>query len=158
MVETRSTLQLELGAQAPTFELPDPDGRRWSLEEIEGSAVLVAFLCNHCPFVKHIRSGFSELAREYGVSRVTVRRALESLKGDRLIRREAGRGTFVIERAPPTESLRVEGSLDDLISMGVKTSVRLLELGEVQATSEQAICAFKAHSTRQRQVPIKPRV
>jgi len=79
-----------------------------------------------------------ELAREYGVSRVTVRRALESLKGDRLIRREAGRGTFVIERAPPTESLRVDGSLDDLISMGVKTSVRLLELGEVQATSEQA--------------------
>jgi GntR family transcriptional regulator len=79
-----------------------------------------------------------ELAREYGVSRVTVRHALECLKEDRLVRREPGRRRFVIAHSPPTESLRVDGSLDDLISMGVQTSVRLLELAVVQATAEQA--------------------
>jgi peroxiredoxin len=73
VVETKSTMRLGLGELAPSFDLPDPDGRRWSLEEIaKAPAVLVAFLCNHCPFVKHIREGFTELGRDYAARGAAV--------------------------------------------------------------------------------------
>ena len=76
MVQTTSTMMLPLGAQAPPFELPDLSGRAVSLASLEGSpALLVAFICNHCPFVKHIRAGFAALAAEYqgrGVAVVAI--------------------------------------------------------------------------------------
>ncbi len=56
----------------------------------------------------------------------------------RLIWREAGRGTFVIDQAPPTEALRVDGSPEDPVSMGTRTSLRLLELSVIRATPNQA--------------------
>ncbi len=66
MARTPSTMMLPLGAKAPDFSLPDPFRRAWGLADFEGSpALLVAFICNHCPFVKHVRSGFAELAKEY---------------------------------------------------------------------------------------------
>jgi len=58
---------LELGTQAPPFALPDPAGRLHRLEDFaDAPALLVAFLCNHCPYVKHILDGFTVFAREYG--------------------------------------------------------------------------------------------
>jgi len=52
--------------KAPDFTLPDTDGRMVSLSDFEGApALLVAFICNHCPYVKHIRQGFADFAREY---------------------------------------------------------------------------------------------
>jgi len=64
MVATASTM-LELGTPAPDFDLPDPDGRRYSLADFrEADALVVAFICNHCPFVKHIREGLAQFARE----------------------------------------------------------------------------------------------
>jgi peroxiredoxin len=64
MAETASTM-LALGTPAPGFRLPDTEGRMVSLEDFAGSrALLVAFLCNHCPYVKHVRPRFVELARE----------------------------------------------------------------------------------------------
>src|SRR5512136_1987656 len=66
MVETASTMLLPLGAKAPSFELPDPSGRRYSLAGFEGSpALLVAFICQHCPYAKHVRTGFASLAADY---------------------------------------------------------------------------------------------
>ena len=66
MARTPSTMMLPLGAKAPDFRLPDPFGRFWSLADFESApALLVAFICNHCPFVKHIRADFARLAREY---------------------------------------------------------------------------------------------
>lgn len=66
MVETRSTMELPLGSEAPDFKLPDAKGKEWSIGEFkEGKAMLVAFICNHCPFVKHIRDGFASLSSEY---------------------------------------------------------------------------------------------
>ena len=57
---------LPLGTSAPDFSLPDRDGRRVSLSDFAGAPVLlVAFWCNHCPFVRHVRPAFLELAREY---------------------------------------------------------------------------------------------
>ncbi len=65
MVKTASTM-LPLGTSAPDFTLPNVDGRNVSLKDFKGAkGLLVAFLCNHCPFVVHIRSEFAQFAREY---------------------------------------------------------------------------------------------
>jgi peroxiredoxin len=76
MAQTASTMMLPLGAKAPAFELTDASGRAWSIAGFEGApALLVAFICNHCPFVKHVRAGFASLAAEYqkrGVAVVAV--------------------------------------------------------------------------------------
>jgi peroxiredoxin len=72
MSETLSTM-LSLGTEAPAFRLPEPTGKSVSLEDFKGaSALLIAFICNHCPYVKHIQSGFAELAREYQARGVAV--------------------------------------------------------------------------------------
>ncbi len=55
-----------LGTKAPQFRLPDPYGKLVSTEDFKGApALLVVFLCNHCPYVKHVQSTFAALAREY---------------------------------------------------------------------------------------------
>jgi peroxiredoxin len=57
---------LALGTPAPGFSLPDCDGQVHSLADFTGApALLVAFICNHCPFVKHVRNEFAAMAREY---------------------------------------------------------------------------------------------
>ncbi|MCC6660823.1 MAG: thioredoxin family protein [Phycisphaerales bacterium] len=67
MAETPSSM-LPLGTRAPDFTLPDAvSGRSVSLADFAGKrALLVMFLCNHCPFVKHVRSQLAALGREYG--------------------------------------------------------------------------------------------
>ena len=73
MVETASTMTLPLGAKAPSFDLPDPSGRRFDLAGFESSpALLVAFICQHCPYVKHVRVGFASLAADYQKRGVAV--------------------------------------------------------------------------------------
>ena len=65
MVLTPSTM-LPLGTRLPSFSLPDFDGRTVSTDDFaEAPALLVAFICGHCPFVTHIRKGFADFAREY---------------------------------------------------------------------------------------------
>jgi peroxiredoxin len=65
MPETPSTM-LDLGTPLPTFSLPDFNGKVVSDADFKGSkALLVAFICKHCPFVKHIRSEFARFAKEY---------------------------------------------------------------------------------------------
>jgi peroxiredoxin len=72
MALTPSTM-LPLGTPAPSFELPDPQGRRISLEEFEAApALLVMFLCNHCPYVKHLQRDLAAFAREYQARKVAV--------------------------------------------------------------------------------------
>jgi len=64
MARTPSTM-LELGTPAPDFDLPEPaSGGRVALADFAGRALLVAFICNHCPFVVHIRDAFNAFARE----------------------------------------------------------------------------------------------
>jgi peroxiredoxin len=61
------------GAEAPPFALPDAQGRIWSFDDFAGPpAYLVAFLCNHCPYVKHVRHEFASLARDYQKKGVAV--------------------------------------------------------------------------------------
>ncbi len=65
MVETLSTMSL-LGMKAPDFRLKDTEDNTVSLSDFkEAPAVLVIFMCNHCPFVKHIADGLAALGREY---------------------------------------------------------------------------------------------
>ncbi len=66
MVKTPSTM-LDLGTEAPSFSLPDPvTGCTVCRDDFAGAkGLLVAFLCNHCPFVKHIADEFSGFAAEY---------------------------------------------------------------------------------------------
>ena len=72
MAETPSTM-LPLGTKMPSFRLPDPQGKWVSSEDYaEAPAFLVAFICNHCPYVKHIRSHFAQLAREYQAKGVAI--------------------------------------------------------------------------------------
>lgn len=64
MVKTASTM-LPLGTQAPDFSLPNVDGTVVSRSQFVGRPLCVIFLCNHCPFVVHIRAALAEFAREY---------------------------------------------------------------------------------------------
>jgi peroxiredoxin len=57
---------LPLGTAAPDFRLPDTDGKIVSLADFKNApALLVIFMCNHCPYVKHIRQGLAQLGRDY---------------------------------------------------------------------------------------------
>ena len=66
MAQTASTM-LPLGTPAPAFNLTEPaTGYTVALADFQNApALLVIFMCNHCPFVKHIREGLIEFAREY---------------------------------------------------------------------------------------------
>jgi peroxiredoxin len=73
MARTESTMMMTPGAKAPAFELRDPSGRTHSLAGFDAApALLVAFICRHCPFVKHVRPGFAALAAEYQEKGVAV--------------------------------------------------------------------------------------
>jgi len=65
MARTPSTM-LPLGTEAPDFRLPDFAGQMHALADFrDRSALLVVFICGHCPFVRHIRGEFARYAREY---------------------------------------------------------------------------------------------
>ncbi len=64
---------LALGTPAPDFQLPNVDGKTVSLADFKGSPVLVVmFLCNHCPYVKHLRAALAEFGRECAAKNVAV--------------------------------------------------------------------------------------
>jgi len=72
MAMTASAM-VELGTQAPDFSLPDTRGSIVSLSDFDDAkALLVVFMCNHCPFVKHVLNGLLNLAREYQMRGVAV--------------------------------------------------------------------------------------
>jgi peroxiredoxin len=62
---------LALGTRAPDFSLPDPDGEMHSLRD-GADAYLVMFICNHCPFVKHVREELARIGREYSARNVAI--------------------------------------------------------------------------------------
>ncbi len=86
------------------------------------------------------------LMQQFGVARVTVRRALEQLASEGLISREPGRGTRALApgtRGPGTPSeggpsAKLTGLLENLVSMGLKTSVKVLDVELVMASSSVA--------------------
>jgi peroxiredoxin len=75
MALTPSTM-LPLGTVAPDFKLPDTSGKTISPADFkDAAALLVVFMCNHCPYVIHIRDGLAKLGRDYqskGVAMVGI--------------------------------------------------------------------------------------
>jgi len=73
MAATASTM-LELGTKAPEFTLPDVvSGKAVSLASFQGNkALLVMFICHHCPFVKHIKSELIQIGRDYAGKEVGI--------------------------------------------------------------------------------------
>jgi peroxiredoxin len=71
-VRMASTM-LELGTTAPAFRLPDTDGRIVSSDDFAAArALLVMFICNHCPFVKHVRSELARIGGDYAPRGVAI--------------------------------------------------------------------------------------
>jgi peroxiredoxin len=65
MVAAASTMR-KIGTPAPALELPDTQGKNVSLSDFgDAKALLVVFMCNHCPFVRHVLDAFVNLASEY---------------------------------------------------------------------------------------------
>ena len=65
MAATESTM-LPLGTVAPGFRLRDAEGREVALDDFAAApALLVMFICNHCPYVKHVREQLASLGRDY---------------------------------------------------------------------------------------------
>ena len=73
MALTPSTM-LPLGTQAPDFQLPDVvSGQTISLNTFVGKqALLVMFICRHCPFVKHVQAQLAQIATDYANSDVGI--------------------------------------------------------------------------------------
>jgi GntR family transcriptional regulator len=75
----------------------------------------------------------------FGVSRITIRRALDRLASEGLIVRRHGKGTFAqAVLAPPPIQTNLRGMLENLIAMGLKTHVELIDFGYLAATPEIA--------------------
>ncbi len=73
MVQTLSNM-MPLGTIAPDFTLPDAvSGKELSLQELKGEvATVIMFICNHCPFVKHIQDELVKLGQEYPAKGVSI--------------------------------------------------------------------------------------
>ncbi len=72
MALTPSTM-LSLGTPAPAFELPDTSGKTVSLSDFTDAPVLlVIFMCNHCPYVKHVRAELARMTAEFKDKGVAV--------------------------------------------------------------------------------------
>jgi peroxiredoxin len=68
-----TSIMLPLGTEAPAFQLPDIQGKTISISDFrDAPALLVVFMCNHCPYVKHIRESLVELVKEYQAKGVAV--------------------------------------------------------------------------------------
>lgn len=67
MAEVSSTMALRPGERAPEFTLPDANGAVFCLDDVRGPrGLVVAFVCNHCPFVIHVADCLAEIADHYG--------------------------------------------------------------------------------------------
>ncbi len=101
--------------------------------------------------------GEEDLARQFNVSRITARRALAELAAEGLVTRGRGRGTHVTHRnEPPPVRGAVEGLLENLVAMGLKTQVALIEFGfEPAAPDVAAALQVKPGEEVQRAVRVR---
>ena len=74
MALTESTMELKLGAEAPDFALPDVvSGKTVRRDDLRGQkALLVMFICTHCPYVKHVEKGLAALGNDYAGKPISI--------------------------------------------------------------------------------------
>lgn len=82
--------------------------------------------------------GEHELAEAHGVSRITIRRALQRLEQEKLVLRRRGAGTYARPPAPPKRRENLRGLLENLLAMGLRTKVDLLSFEYVTAPADIA--------------------
>jgi GntR family transcriptional regulator len=80
----------------------------------------------------------AQLTRQFHVSRVVVRQALQILDEQSLITRFRGKGTYVSEKVAEDATPRITGSLEDLIHMGPEVSIKVVEFRFVRASLDLA--------------------
>jgi len=76
------------------------------------------------------------ICEQYGVSRITVRRALDALIAQGMITRRRGVGSFVAERREAIRSVRLSGSLEDFLATAGALALDVLSLGEIEPSQE----------------------
>lgn len=100
--------------------------------------------------------GEHELAASYAVSRITVRRALQRLETEGLVQRRRGAGTFAQPPAAEPRRENLRGLIENLLAMGLRTQVRLLDFGYVPAPPEiAALLAVPAGSVVQKSIRVR---
>ena len=68
-----NSMMLPLGTKASDFQLADTSGKSTSLSDFKhAKALVIVFMCNHCPYVKHLRSGLAQFAKDYALKGVAV--------------------------------------------------------------------------------------
>lgn len=115
----------------------------YQLETIIRKRILSGEFPQDAPFPSE-----ESIGKEYEVSRITVRRALSSLDQEGLIIRKRGKGTFISEKAKSLESPRLSGFIEDIISMGIKTSTKVIDISWIDAPDKVREC-LKIHETDQ---------
>ncbi|MEJ2163864.1 MAG: thioredoxin family protein [Robiginitalea sp.] len=62
------SIMLPLGTKAPDFVLPDTiSGNQYTLDQIQGEkGTVIMFICNHCPFVKHVNAELVRIGKDFG--------------------------------------------------------------------------------------------
>ncbi len=136
MASTASTMQA-LGSEAPAFTLPNTHaasgGPTVSLADyVNHKALLIAFICNHCPYVIHIRDAFNAFAKEYaplGLATVAISANDASTHPDdapEMMSKEAERYGFAFLRPIFSFSMQTANSRigDSLMLPGQKTANR----------------------------------
>jgi len=100
-----------------------------------------------------------ELMRRFRVSRITAKRALDELAGEGLVERSRGRGTRVVEALRPAPlSGNISGLLENLLMVGLKTRVQIVDFGYVPASAEVArALAVKEGTEVQRAIRVRSR-
>lgn len=92
----------------------------------------------HYPSDKPIPSE-QELSAIFEVSRITIRRALDRLQREGLVTRSRGRGTFALDQVlRPAPEANLRGIFENLLAMGLRTKVKLLEFGYAKASAAVA--------------------
>jgi len=76
------------------------------------------------------------IAEEYGVSRITVRQAFSSLEKDGLVIRRRGKGTFVSVKPPIVEPAKLTGSIEDLISIAMRSTTKVIDFSSTQVAKK----------------------
>jgi len=72
MALLKSTQTLQPGDKAPDFSLKNIDGTMVSREEFEGKALVIVFMCNHCPYVKPKMEEIAKIQQDYKDKGVVV--------------------------------------------------------------------------------------
>lgn len=93
---------LALGTPAPSFTLPQPaTGATVSLDELTGPALVVTFICNHCPYVQHVAAGLATLGRDLADQGVPM----VGIAGEDLVDRPGRTCGDVLDRGQVTQAI-----------------------------------------------------